>query len=224
MQLIYLAVTGFGRGNMFNSDKQKGKAVDVRFNAAFLTCALLGILFASSACSVGGNPFRGVGAAAKPGPEITQSIMTESVTEPEAPEPVSAAETEKTAKEDTALQKGTAVNVAASAKAPELALVEEEIPPQPDMAKTRAEAIEQIREKATNTGKNKPNIFEVKQSSVPRLTTEEQAEVSAELEALAERNASILGGDDAAAKAAEAKKLKLKAQTHYDQALEKIEN
>jgi hypothetical protein len=223
MLWIYPLATGYERGNLFKLGKHVRDAVDFRFSAVLLPCALLGVLFAASACTTGGNPLHGVGAAA-PGPEITESIMTDSVTEQATAVPVSAAKTEKTENDLSALQEGTTMNVAVGAKAPELALVAEEIPPAPEMAKTRAEAIEQIREKAANTGKNKPNIFDVKQSSVPRKTTEEQAEVAAEMEALAARNATILSADDAAAKAAEAKKLKLKAKTHYEQALENIEN
>lgn len=223
MLRIYPSPTAYERGNLFKSGKHNREAFDFRFSTVFLPCALLGVLFAASACTTGGNPLHGVGAAA-PGTEITESIMTDSVTEQATAVPASAAKTEKNENGLSALQEGTTMNVAVGAKAPELALVAEEIPPAPEMAKTRAEAIEQIREKAANTGKNKPNIFDVKQSAIPRMTIEEKAEVAAEMKALAARNATILNGNDAAAKAAEAKKLKLKAKTHYEQALEKIEN
>jgi hypothetical protein len=56
------------------------------------------------------------------------------------------------------------------------------------------------------------------------MTAEDQEKARAELEAAAARNASILSTDDAKAKAAAAASLKKRATSHYQDALNDIEN
>jgi hypothetical protein len=92
------------------------------------------------------------------------------------------------------------------------------------MASSRDGAISEIRAKAAATGNAPPNVFDIPQSNVGRMSAEEQAQARAELEAAAARNASILSTDDAEAKAAAAANLKKRATTHYQDALNEIEN
>jgi len=98
------------------------------------------------------------------------------------------------------------------------------VPPAPTMAGSRQGAISEIRAKAAATGDTPPNVFDIPQPNATRMTAEDQEKARAELEAAAARNASILSTDDAKAKAAAAASLKKRATSHYQDALNDIEN
>lgn len=166
---------------------------------AFLVAAALAAALSQAACTT--SALRGVGAPPAP------SAL--------APEPV--------AIDPVALAPQQQPAVTPMALAPEPALAAP-VPPAPDMAANRAEAIGQIRSKAAGTGSNKPNIFAPPAVPADRMTAEEQKAIRAEMAAAAARNQAALAPTEAQAKAAEARRLKERARTHYNQALKQIEN
>lgn len=124
---------------------------------------------------------------------------------------------------ETKLNEGTPLNISGAAggttrkpAAP--------VPPAPTMAGSREGAITEIRAKAASTGDTPPNVFDIPQPYAGRMTTDDQAKARAELEAAAARNSSLLATDDAKAKAAAAANLKKRATSHYQDALNEIEN
>jgi hypothetical protein len=98
------------------------------------------------------------------------------------------------------------------------------VPAAPAMAGSREGAITEIRAKAASTGNTPPNVFDIPQPYAARMTADDQAKARAELEAAAARNSSLLATDDAKAKAAAAANLKKRAASHYQDALNDIEN
>ncbi len=195
-------------------------------------CAGLLALLLVSACTTGSDPFRAVGADSPPQSEVampvavdTQTTATTPATETDEPlvlgdQPAATTSNPEAAK----LQEGTSMNLATSAEASDEPADPADIPPAPEMAKTREEAIQQIRAKAAATGNNKPHIFEERKAATQRMSKQEQARIAAEMEKIAARNAQTLDENAADAKGNDSKLLQWRAKNHYNQAVEKIEN
>lgn len=170
---------------------------------------------ALAGCNGSGRVLRGVGA-----PERATQTAT---VQPPPPEIRSDAAL-RAAREER-LQRGTALNVAPPATGAEpVRLVPAEIPPQPEMAATRDGAIEQIRAKSEGIDEEKPNVFDITPSQVPRLDEARRQRETEQLRRSAEANRNALSEQEAEAKSAAAKSLRYRAQTHYDRALKNIEN
>lgn len=99
----------------------------------------------------------------------------------------------------------------------------EELPPRPQMGTTRAEAIEQIRAKATDRPDVAPHVFGDGRAATRQMGRGERDRLRAEMRQTAARNAEVLDAEQAEAKAAAARNLRYRAKTHYDEALEEIE-
>ncbi len=130
----------------------------------------------------------------------------------------------QTAAREEKLNEGTPLNLTVDAASNSAPLTPAVVPPMPQMANTRPLAVGEIRAKAAATGNIKPDVFDVPKSSPNRMTAAEQSASRAQMQEAAARNAAILSSGEAEAKANSAKKLKQKAQTHYDAALQEIEN
>lgn len=195
-------------------------------------CAGLAVLLVASACTTGSRPFRAVGADSTPQTEVELPVAvdaqttaaTESVVAQEAAIAENQTQIIKPDKQAEKLQSGVSMNFASDGAPPDGPAAPEDIPPAPEMAKTREEAIQQIREKAAATGKNKPHIFEERKAATQRMSKEEQARIAAEMEATAARNANILSENEAEARSKDSKLLQLRAKSHYDKAVKNIEN
>lgn len=199
---------------------------------AIVPCAGLLALLLASACTTGGSPFRAVGADSPPQSEVampvavdTQMTATTPASETGEPmvlgdQPASAISAPEAAK----LQEGTSMNLVPSTEASDGPADPADIPPAPEMAKTREEAIQQIRAKAAATGNNKPHIFEERKAATQRMSKKEQARISEEMEKIAAKNAQTLDANAADAKGKDSKLLQWRAKNHYNQAVEKIEN
>jgi len=170
---------------------------------------VVALAFALTGC-LAGNALRGVGApATAPASPSTQTASAVSQMVPEAP--------------DATLANGTSLNLAQPA-ATSQAKPKAAIPPTPIMAGTREAGVTEIRQKAAATGDAPPNVFDIPTPNSEMMTPEQQAKVRAELEAAAARNAAIVSDADAKAKASTTNSLKKRAATHYDDALNAIEN
>jgi hypothetical protein len=167
----------------------------------FALCALLAV----SGC-VGTGALRGVGAPSVP-QQATGKVERTII--------------QANAREEK-LREGTPLNLAVDASNG-AAGEPQTVPPSPQLAATRPEAVTEIRAKAAATGKNKPNVFDIPQPSSGRMTKEEIDAARAELAAAAARNDQALPADGNA-KSASAAALKKKAQTHYNSAVAEIEN
>lgn len=203
-----------------------------RLLRAMLPCAGLVALLGTSACTTGGDPFRAVGADSTPQAEVALPVavdpqVTATTAVVDAPDPAADASqtvSAKSQKEAAKLQEGTSMNLVDSPKPSEGPASPEDIPPAPEMAKTREEAIQQIRAKAATTGNNKPHIFEERKAATQRMSKEEQARIAAQMKAMAAKNAQTLDENEVVSKSKDSKLLKLRAKTHYEQAVKKIEN
>lgn len=159
------------------------------------------------ACSSSGSALRGVGAST---PAELSQVQADTVVNSRA------AEQEE-------LQEGVTMNVATVPSSEVTAYAPDEIPPPPEMATTREEAIDQIRRKAQSLPDEKPHVFDRSRSSVARLTPMEQERLRAEMQETAARNQVATGRTTAESKAAEIRRLRRKARTHYDETLKEIE-
>ncbi len=184
------------------------KITQPRFSAFKSGSIALVCLLSLAGCVGSGGALRGVGAPTPP---------------QAATAPAERAVLQTVAREDK-LNEGTPLNVTVDAATSSQPLTPSIVPPAPQMASSKPQAVEQIRAKASATGNVKPNVFDIPKSSPNRLTATRQAESRSELEAAAAKNAAIMDSGEAQAKAGAAKKLKRQAQTHYDAALKEIEN
>ena len=143
--------------------------------------------------------------------------------QPNALAPVDATSGQTAKVSDPRLYQGVELNIANENSTTPLALVQEEIPPAPEMATDRNEAIQQIRAKSRDASDIPTNIFAVRGSAVPKLTAEQQKQKTAEMKAAAERNATLLSEDEAKRRAADVKDMSKLANRHYREALQRIE-
>jgi hypothetical protein len=189
------------------------------------TLGLLLTLTAISACNAT-SALRGVGADATTEPANLQQVQIEPVTEDEASNSRETASEQASRPLQTAApaQSGTAMNMVPAPPVTRDAFIAEDVPPPPDMAPTRDEAIRQIREKASETQGEMPNIFAVRQTRISRMTAEQQMQNAAELANAAEKNAQTMGNTQNSAGGQSVRNLEHKATTHYEEALKKIEN
>ncbi|HSO48483.1 MAG TPA: hypothetical protein VLQ68_11190, partial [Rhizobiaceae bacterium] len=155
-------------------------------------------------CVSSSNPLRAVGA-----PVVTPTQQVEELAA-------------RTAADKSKLQQGIALNVGEDTG--QKSAVPAVIPDAPQMAKTREGSVEQIRAKAALTGNAPPDVFAGGERATTGMSSADQEKSRAELEAMAAKNAAMVAGSDAKAKAAAAKKLKLQAKSHYEETLKEIEN
>jgi hypothetical protein len=170
--------------------------------ALLIRLAVLVVAAGATACNAA-SPLRGVGAPASSSASVAAN----------AAEPA-----------QSPLLSGTAMNMVPAPQAKADAYAPEEIPPPPEMALTREEAVRQIREKASQPTGKKPNVFATRDSKIPRMTAEEQENNALEMEAAAQRNAGKLGATGNPQSVSSTRSLELKAKSHYEDALENIEN
>lgn len=168
----------------------------------------LAIVFVLAGCTGSGNVLRGVGT-----PDRLQSTSA----------PVQQTVAKGVAREET-LRDGTPLNLTGAPAVPDVEPVAIEIPPSPQMASNRQQAVGEIRAKAAATGKNPPNLFAPLPDSTSRMSLAQQEQSRIELQAAAAANAAMLSPGEAEAKAAAARKLKRRAQSHYGEAVKAIEN
>ena len=100
----------------------------------------------------------------------------------------------------------------------------ERFDPEPISRQNHDQAITEIRAKAANTGDAPPQINDVPVSTIKHLTAQQQALSKAELRAEAQAAHGLISDAELAAKRAEIAKLRKKAQSHYNQALQQIQN
>lgn len=201
----------------FTALRAKANGMQVRMKRAIFSLPAPALLlaapialagcFALAGC-VGSGALRGVGAP--PVPQAATAPVERTVLQ--------------TAAREEKLQEGTSLNMTVEQAGKDVPAAPSIVPPTPQMAQSRPEAVQQIRAKASATGTNPPNVFDIPQASPNRLTADGQALTRAELQAAASQNAAILNPKEAEAKAAAARKLKLRAQTHYGAAVKAIEN
>lgn len=168
---------------------------------AGLAAACAGLL---AGCMSSSNPLRAVGAPVlSPREQLEQTAGTSATSQGK-------------------LQQGIPLNIGEDTGQQTTAPAQ--VPAAPQIADSRTGSVEQIRAKAAATGDAPPNVFTARQRATAGMSSAEQEKARAELEAAAARNAAMLGGTDAAARAASAKKLKQQALTHYEETLKEIEN
>ena len=95
---------------------------------------------------------------------------------------------------------------------------------EPISQQNRDQAIAEIRAKAASTGNAPPQIGDVPVSTIKHLTAREQALSKAELQAEAQAARGLISDSELAAKRAEFALLRKKAKSHYNQALQQIQN
>lgn len=163
-------------------------------------------------CNGTAGPLRGVGA-----PDRVHAVDSQLASEPgvEATDDavVRAARVEQ-------LQSGTPLNVAPqeSAYAPP-----SQVPPPPQMATTREEAVEQIRAKATEPSELPPGVFAETRAATRQINRAELDRLSAQMREAASRNDETLTAADAEKRAARARNLRYRAGSHYEDAVKQIE-
>ena len=141
---------------------------------------------------------------------------------PPSPQMLSSAATELEPSE-AALQEGTPMNIATEPST-RVSFVQDDVPPAPEMAVDRAEALAQIRAKADALdSEEKTNVFERDESSVARMSTEQKSRLKAEMAELARRNQDAIPAEEAERKTNEIRSLQREAQTHYRNKLNTIE-
>jgi hypothetical protein len=123
---------------------------------------------------------------------------------------------------DPSLMEGSVMNVA-TAGSTETAFIPDPVPDAPDMASDRDAAVAQIRAKAASMEDEKPNVFDRGTSSVRPLTSAEQEQLKAELATIAARNRNAISAGEAERRAEEIRRLRQRAQSHYDDTIELIE-
>lgn len=201
-----------------------------RSNVVGRTALLVVCAISLGACTTSGA-MRGVGAQQKSDP--TTEIALEPTTIEPSPSALAAIEQtapsglapgETATISDPKLNEGVALNISDEGQTTPLALVQEEIPPAPEMATDRNEAILQIRQKGTNVSKIPTNVFTQRRSTVPKLTAAQQSEKTAEMQAAVQRNEGLLSADEAKRRSSAVKSMSQRANSHYRDALNKIEN
>jgi hypothetical protein len=176
------------------------------FRTARVATLLLPLL-ALAGCMSSGNPLRAVGAQPQQSPAGQVALQQGTAMNVAGAQPSDLAQTSATSTETYTQPADPAA-----------------IPAAPQIADTRAGGVEQIRAKAAVSSGAPTNVFAEQKGATEGMSAAEQEQARAELEAAAKRNAAIASGTDPKAKAAAARKLKLQAQTHYEETLKDIEN
>ena len=179
------------------------------------TIWLIAICAVLTGCNGSGLGLRGVGA---PQPAARQIVAAPAA-------PLNQNDAVVRAAREEQLQRGTALNVASPTTGSEpLPLVPAEIPPEPQMAATRDEAVGQIRQKAEDETDEKPHVFDITRSRVPQFDRGRRARETEQLRKAAKANQSAVTLEEANTNAQSSKSLQYRARTHYDQAVKNIEN
>lgn len=165
-----------------------------------------------AACNGTARQMRGVGAP-DPVPPVTSLAVAE-------PETASTHDAIARAARNEELQAGTPLHVAPqqSAYAPA-----SQVPPAPDMALTREEAIEQIRAKSPDGDGPSPGTFRDARAATRQMSRSEQDRLTEQMRAAAARNAETLTASEADSKASRVRNLRYRAQSHYESAVKQIE-
>jgi len=96
--------------------------------------------------------------------------------------------------------------------------------PEPAMGANREAAVGEMRAKSAASGKNKPNVFAVRESVAEPVTKEEEEAMKAELAQAQARNEAGVSPEEANAKAQGSGRLLKRARSHYDEAISSIED
>jgi hypothetical protein len=124
---------------------------------------------------------------------------------------------------DPSLMEGTVMNVATERSTEMTAFIPDPVPAAPDMTTDRDAAVGQIRAKAQMLDDEKPNVFDRAASSVQPLTKAEQEQLKTELASTAARNRKAIAAGEAERQAEEIRRLRQRAQSHYDDTIDQIE-